>query len=250
MPDPNKFWELSFRITETAAVNMPQINNLKRNLKRKDNDLPPTPLRREDIPVLPERYQLTKAGEQFLIFDSGVGDNERILIFATQQCIYYLSNKSHCFMDGAFKLCPEIFYQIYNIHALNNNQVFSCVFALLPDNQLFREVRNDVIRQGNEPTNILINFEGTALNAVTNHMPQLQVLKVILYTVVTSLYLLEYLADSFSDCKCACYCWLFCFGMGFYGESIFGMLFSPPTRFYSFYIIRNYFIRNQLVDFG
>ena len=81
-------------------------------------------------------------------------------------------------MDGTFKLCPEIFYQIYNIHALNNNQVFSCVFALLPDNQLFREVRNDVIRKGNEPTNILINFEGAALNAVTNHMPQLQVLKV------------------------------------------------------------------------
>ena len=73
-------------ISETAAVNLPQINNLKRTIhsQRKDNDLPPTPLRREDIPVLPERYQVTKAGEQFLIFDSGVGDNERILIFATQ----------------------------------------------------------------------------------------------------------------------------------------------------------------------
>ena len=105
--------------------------------------------------MLPERYQLTKAGEQFLIFDSRVGDNERILIFATQQCIYYLSNNSHCFMDGAFKLCPEIFYQIYNIHALNNNQVFPCVFALLPGknedtyNQLFRDFRNAFIRQGN-----------------------------------------------------------------------------------------------------
>ena len=83
-------------ISETAAVNLPQINNLKRTIhsQRKDNDLPPTPLRREDIPVLPERYQVTKAGEQFLIFDSGVGDNERILIFATQQGIQFLSNNS------------------------------------------------------------------------------------------------------------------------------------------------------------
>ena len=144
-------------ISETAAVNLPQINNLKRTIhsQRKDNDLPPTPLRREDIPVLPERYQVTKAGEQFLIFDSGVGDNERILIFATQQGIRFLSNNSHWFMDGTFKLCPEIFYQIYNIHALNNNQVFPCVFALLPGknedtyNQLFRDVRNTFIRQGN-----------------------------------------------------------------------------------------------------
>ena len=75
-------------------------------------------------------------------------------------------------------------------------------------------------------------------------------LTLILYTVVAYLYLLEYLADSFSDYKCARYCCFFYFGMGFSGEDIFGMLFSPPTRFYSFYIIRNHFIRNQIADFG
>ena len=36
-------------------------------------------------------------------------------------------------MDGTFKLCPEIFYQIYTIHALNNDQVFPSAFALLPN---------------------------------------------------------------------------------------------------------------------
>ena len=36
-------------------------------------------------------------------------------------------------MGGMFKLCPEIFYQIYTIQALNNNQVFPSVFALLPN---------------------------------------------------------------------------------------------------------------------
>ena len=61
-------------------------------------------------------------------------------------------------MDETSKLCPEIFYQIYTIHDLNNNQVFPCVFALLPSknevryNRLFREVKNAVIREGNEPT--------------------------------------------------------------------------------------------------
>ena len=224
-------------ISETAAVNLPQINNLKRTIhsQRKDNDLPPTPLRREDIPVLPERYQVTKAGEQFLIFDSGVGDNERILIFATQQGIHFLSNNSHWFMDGTFKLCPEIFYQIYTIHALNNNQVFPSVFALLPNknevtyNVLFREVRNAVIRQGNEPTDILIDFKRVAVNAVKNQMPQLQGLCSCV--------------DSFSNYKCSRYCCFIYFEMGFSGESMFGMLFSR------FYVIRNHFIRNQLVDF-
>ena len=39
--------------------------------------------------MLPKRYQVAKAGEEFLIFDSGVGDNERTLIFATQQGIHF-----------------------------------------------------------------------------------------------------------------------------------------------------------------
>ena len=61
-------------ILETAAVNLPQINNLKRtiNSQQKGNDFPPRPLRREDLPVLPEECQVTRAGEQFLIFDRGL----------------------------------------------------------------------------------------------------------------------------------------------------------------------------------
>ena len=45
-------------------------------------------------------------------------------------------------------------------------------------NRLFREVRNAVTRLGNEATDILIDFERAVINAVTNQMPQLQVLKV------------------------------------------------------------------------
>ena len=59
---------------------------------------------------------------------------------------------------------PEIFYLSYTIHALNKTQVFPCVFALLPNknedkwNRLFREVRNAIIRRGNEPADILMDF--------------------------------------------------------------------------------------------
>ena len=55
------------------------------------------------------------------------------------------------------------------------------LLALLPNkngnthNRLFREARNAVIRQGNEPTDILTDFERAAVNAITNQMPQLQV---------------------------------------------------------------------------
>ena len=94
-------------ILEIAAVILPQINYLKRTIhsQRKYNDFFPTSLSREDMPVLPKRYHVTKkTGEQFLIFDSGVGHDERILIFATQNGIYFLFNNSHWFMDGTSNL--------------------------------------------------------------------------------------------------------------------------------------------------
>ena len=47
----------------------------------------PNPINRVSIPVLPAQYQRIKNGEQFLLYDSGVGDINRILIFASNQAI-------------------------------------------------------------------------------------------------------------------------------------------------------------------
>ena len=52
--------------------------------------------------------------------------------FATNNGIAMLANSSQWFGDGAFKLCPRIFSQIYTIHALVNHEILARVFALLP----------------------------------------------------------------------------------------------------------------------
>ena len=68
-------------------------------------------------------------------------------------------------MDGTFKLCPEIFYQIYAIHASIDNQVSPCSFTPLVNKteniytHLLTEVCNAVPNVGNDPTDILLNFE-------------------------------------------------------------------------------------------
>ena len=112
--------------TAAAAVNLPALKDIRRNIRkhRFDNNIPPIPLRRQDIPVIPQLYQLTNGDARFLLFDSGAGDGNRTLIFSTQEAIQLLARNKHWFMDGAFKLCPQIFYQIYTIHALNNNTFF------------------------------------------------------------------------------------------------------------------------------
>ena len=124
-------------------------------------------------------YQLTENGDQFLLYDSGVGDPERILIFSSQQAIQFLSSSDHWFADGTFKVCPDIYFQVYTVHAEQGGRIFPCVFALLPNKteatytRFFREIFN-VIINGNNPNDILVDFEKSAMNGISNIRPQIE----------------------------------------------------------------------------
>ena len=162
-------------LTPTAAVNLPNLSNLRRNIRRQrqEQNILPNPPRKEDVPVLPHEYQMTGTGERFLLFDSGVGDINRMFIFATNDGIDMLANSCQWFGDGTFKLCAQIFSQIYTIHALVNHEVLPCVFTLLPSKteivyeQFFTTVCNAVRnKNGNDPDGFLVDFETAAINAI------------------------------------------------------------------------------------
>ena len=143
-------------------MSLPLTNSIRRDIRqqRHQNKLP-NPPNRAEIPVLPQMYQLTSTGDQFPQYDSGIGDDGRILIFMSDQGLELLSNLQHWFCDGTFKVCPEIFYQVYTIHTLVNGRVLPCLFALLPNkNQqtkqiFFREIANLV---PGIPQGILFDF--------------------------------------------------------------------------------------------
>ena len=154
--------------TELANLNLPNLDNLRRNIHRhrqEQNILPNLP-RKEDLSVLPHEYQMTGTGERFLLFDSGEGDINRMFIFATNYGIDMLANSSQWFGDDTFKLCPHIFSQMYTIHVLVNHEVLPCVFALLPSKaeivyeQFFTTVSNAVrSNNGNDPDGFLVNLK-------------------------------------------------------------------------------------------
>ena len=163
-------------ISEAAAINLPALHHIRRNirLQKQSNQQLPSPANREDVPELPLQYQRSYANEQFLIFDSGQGDADRIFIFGTNQSLQLLSQSQNWFGDGTFKVCPQIFFQIYTIHAQINGRILPCIYALLPNKteetytRLFREVEQHV---ANSPTDILMDFERAALNSVGQVYP-------------------------------------------------------------------------------
>lgn len=77
--------------------------------------------------------QTTAKGDSFLLHDSGEGDSERILIFATERNLSCLAQATTWFADGTFKVTPEQFYQLYTVHATVNGVVVPMVYGLLPN---------------------------------------------------------------------------------------------------------------------
>ena len=158
-----------------AAVNLPRFENVSRTIRRYregDPGLPANPQNRANVPVIPNDLQLTNNGNRFLLYDSGVGDANRIIIFATDQCLDLLRQSDHWFGDGTFAVSPAIFFQVYTIHAICNGKVVPCVYALLPNkagptyDRLFREIDNHL--NGHIPTDILFDFEQAAMNSARN----------------------------------------------------------------------------------
>ena len=167
-------------ISEAAAVNLPDVQNVRRTIRmqRPHHGLP-NPANRVQVPAIPPEYQLTSNGLQFLIYDSGVGDPERMLIFATAQGIDLLSISDNWFADGTFKTCPEMFYQLYTIHAMIDKRTVPCIYTLLPNKQqatytrMFTEIQNLI--QGASPSDVMFDFEKAAMNAAEALFPGVEI---------------------------------------------------------------------------
>ena len=101
-------------VSKATAVALTSLNNMRCNIRRQrdDHNMPAVPQRREDIPVLPNNYQIKNRGNRFLLFDSGVGDVNRLIIFATNDALRLFATNPHWFMNGTFKVCPKYFSKL------------------------------------------------------------------------------------------------------------------------------------------
>ena len=54
--------------------------------------------------MLPQQCQVTATGDRFLLYDSGVGDVNRMFIFVTDEALGVLARSPQWFADGTFKL--------------------------------------------------------------------------------------------------------------------------------------------------
>ena len=75
-------------------------------------------------------------------------------------------------VDGTFKVCPTLFYQLFTIHAVVHGQMVPCVFALLPDKKETTYRRLFEVLAHLQPKTLLMDFELAITNAAKAVFPR------------------------------------------------------------------------------
>ena len=95
---------------DDALSQLPSFESLRSTLYRSRHEaIPSLPTTRRDV-TFPDRYTKTLSGEDFLYVNDG--DDDKIVIFTTDENIRLMSEAQAFYMDGTFSTCPALFAQV------------------------------------------------------------------------------------------------------------------------------------------
>ena len=160
----------TFELDVCVQLSLPQKSSLARRLRNHKN-----PASEEKAP-LDRHFQIPDKYKEFLLYDSGESDPERILAFADKFMLNYMGiSDTTLFMDGTFKECPTIFYQLFTIHLEYCGYYPVLIYALLPNKtektytRLFEMLKS--FRIG-KPKKIMADFEISLINSLKKTFPE------------------------------------------------------------------------------
>ena len=117
-------------------------------------------------------------GKNFLLGNDG--DAEKLLIFGSVEGLNRIVQANTLFMDGTFYASPNLFAQLYTVHAKVYGQMFPLAYGLLPDRK--RETYEPFVRLIGEaavennlnfdPETIVVDYEMDAIRAFETTLPR------------------------------------------------------------------------------
>ena len=111
-------------------------------------------------------------GQFFLLHDSSADSgDDRFLIFGAQENVEVLADCQTWKADGIFKICPELFEQVYTVNGSASRWTFPYLYGLLPGKsaQVYLRFWRKVFElcQGSIPEILLADFEKAAFLVLT-----------------------------------------------------------------------------------
>uniref|UniRef100_A0A1I8AZ57 MULE domain-containing protein n=1 Tax=Meloidogyne hapla TaxID=6305 RepID=A0A1I8AZ57_MELHA len=187
MENPSQIRSTVVQGVSTAVLgqlqNKSAMRKVIKRVRLQQQDAPPNPDNRSAlvIPLNYSRYE-SEPGiyEQFLLADSGEGDEERILIFGRESFQDWSHLIAELYVDGTFLICPALFYQFFVVLARRNDYVlpiFYCQIRLrtltgfIPlFTKTFEMIR--LVWPMLNPDSISVDFEVAIHNAIRTVFPE------------------------------------------------------------------------------
>jgi hypothetical protein len=162
---------------EREIDHLPSMNAIKSSLYRsRAKRLPGVPHTRAEVNLEGEWTQ-TIDGRDYVLANDGIDD--RLIIFGTMQNLRLLCHAATIFMDGTFKMAPEMFCQVYSIHIWHLEIMIPVAIGLLPSktqetySRMFRLLMGAANRYGMQfqPQTICIDFEIAVIKSIHEIFP-------------------------------------------------------------------------------
>ena len=150
----------------------PTFENVDASLYRsRSKNYPSLPKSPVDL-VIPDVWRLAKHGEPFLIVDELYGE-DRLLMFASDWSLIFLSECERWHSDGTFIIQPLIFEQVYILCGFSNGFMIPRVYCLTTkkDEQVYTKIFGHVISLARkldlnlQPRRLTIDFEIATMNS-------------------------------------------------------------------------------------
>jgi hypothetical protein len=163
-------------VDPAAQHALPSKALLKRQIKRirkSESGIPAIPTSINEL-VIPDSFKRTLNNDNFLAYDSGPEDAERILIFTTAVNLDFLKKSSNWYVDGTFKASPNLFEQVLTVHARTiGGHVIPMVYTLLTSKKqyvyarFFKILKEDLMDNQSIVQTVIMDFEKALHNALT-----------------------------------------------------------------------------------
>jgi hypothetical protein len=120
--------------------------------------------------VIPKEICTTFSNKNFLLFDSGQFDAERIVIFGTMENILHLKHNNVWLCDATFQSCPKNFEQLFIIVCKIRNKNIPLLFCFMKKkniicyNRIFNYLKDKQACIG--PKHFVIDFEAAMFSSI------------------------------------------------------------------------------------
>ena len=101
-------------LDEASIIALPRLDSVKRTIRRHkclDEDTSINQASAAEM-IIPDKYRITLKSELFLIYDSGIGDSNRMLIYSAPKMLSLLQESQSWYADGTFKVVLDQFFQL------------------------------------------------------------------------------------------------------------------------------------------